>query len=185
MNGEGQLHLPTLPTDIISSSYVLVLKEQNRSSHHFTNRNIVLQYPVNLKNSESMTKISNCRAATCKCFAASSFCKAGFLGYSITSNTAKVRDFPGSFLILQLNYSCAGHTAERGRRTHTSRASSTLCRRAHLIAFLSSILLKYLQIVYDIDPLVLAILEVYLDSHREFSPASPGQVKRRFSANKW
>lgn len=59
-----------------------------------------------------------------------------------------------------------------------------LCSRARLIAFLSNILFKYLQIVYDIDPLVLAILEVYLDSHRKFSPASPGQVKRRFSGNK-
>lgn len=38
--------------------------------------------------------------------------------------------------------------------------------------------------MYDIDPLVLAILEVYLDSHRKFSPASPGQVKWRLSGNK-
>lgn len=45
-------------------------------------------------------------------------------------------------------------------------------------------LFKYLQIVYDINPFVLAILEVYLHSHWEFSPASPGQVKWRFSANK-
>lgn len=77
------------------------------------------------------------------------------------------------------------HTTERCRSTCKSGASSRLCKRPHLIAFLSNILFKYLQIVYDINPLVLGILEVYLDSHRKFSPASPGQVKWRFSGNKW
>lgn len=82
-----------------------------------------------------MIKISNCGGKkTGKCFAAlssisSSFCKAGFLGYSIAFNIAKVRGVPGSVLVLQLNYSCANnqqdiHTTERDRSAYTSRPSS-------------------------------------------------------------
>lgn len=134
-----------------------------------------------------MVQISNCRETLL--LWAHSAPAAARLGSLLLHqlHTDKVRGFPRSVQILQLNCSCENNqqdTHNTARQKHTSRASSRLCKRAHLNAFLWSILFKYLQIVYDINPFVLAILEVYLHSHWEFSPASPGQVKWRFSGNK-
>lgn len=95
-----------------------------------------------------MIKISNCRETTGNSFAAlsrisSSFCKTEFLDYGITSNIAKVKGFPGSFWFSSSTFHVQKnqqdiHTRERGRSTRTSRASSRLRRRAHVIAFLSN-----------------------------------------------
>lgn len=48
----------------------------------------------------------------------------------------------------------------------------------------SNALLQYLQIVYDIYPLVLAVLKVNLHSHRKLTPASSSQMKRGLSREK-
>jgi len=96
--------LPTLPAELTSSSYVHLLKVQNRySGQALYQQKDGPAAPCPVKASESTINISNRREATHKCPAACSCCEAGFLGYSITSNTATENDFPGSFLILQLN----------------------------------------------------------------------------------
>lgn len=114
-----------------------------------------------------------------------SVCKAGILGYSMASNTGTWEAFLDLFW-----FSSTTIHMQKSSRTNSRETEAWISTQAHsrlyrssLIAFLWSIQVKYLQIVYDINPLVLAILEVYLDSHREFSPASPGQVERRFPAN--
>lgn len=48
----------------------------------------------------------------------------------------------------------------------------------------SNVPLQYLQIVYDIYPLVLAVLKVNLHSHRKLTPASSSQMKRGLSREK-